>query len=81
MAHAARKLISTKQAYARCRLPGHDSGNEIVTILKKNPRKDPEKYDQGMLHHGRRRSLTLPWGRKRRRVRGKKKAGLMWDFR
>ena len=27
---------------------GNDSGNNILAILKKNPKKTPEKYDQGM---------------------------------
>lgn len=26
---------------------GHESGRKIVEILKKNPKKDPESYDQG----------------------------------
>jgi hypothetical protein len=26
---------------------GHESGGKIVQILKKNPSKDPEKYDEG----------------------------------
>jgi hypothetical protein len=26
---------------------GHDSGRKIIEILKKNPKKDPEKYDEG----------------------------------
>ncbi|KAK4047214.1 hypothetical protein OIO90_006277 [Microbotryomycetes sp. JL221] len=30
---------------------GHQSGRKIVEILKKNPDKDPEKYDQDDLAH------------------------------
>lgn len=26
---------------------GHESGRKIVEILAKNPKKDPEKYDEG----------------------------------
>jgi hypothetical protein len=26
---------------------GHESGRKIIEILKKNPKKDPEGYDQG----------------------------------
>lgn len=33
---------------------GHDSGVKIVEILKKNPNKDPEGYDQGDVAHMRR---------------------------
>ncbi|RDW87512.1 hypothetical protein BP5796_03206 [Coleophoma crateriformis] len=28
---------------------GHESGRKIIEILKKNPNKDPEGYDDGML--------------------------------
>ena len=28
---------------------GHESGRKIIEILKKNPKKDPEGYDQGRL--------------------------------
>jgi hypothetical protein len=27
---------------------GHESGRKIIEILKKNPKKDPEGYDEGM---------------------------------
>ncbi|KAI9776481.1 MAG: hypothetical protein M1835_005505 [Candelina submexicana] len=30
---------------------GHESGRKIVEILKKNPNKDPEKYDQDDIDH------------------------------
>ncbi|TPX07725.1 uncharacterized protein E0L32_010621 [Thyridium curvatum] len=30
---------------------GHDSGRRIVKILEKNPKGDPEKYDQDDLDH------------------------------
>jgi hypothetical protein len=30
---------------------GHDSGRKIVAILSKNPKKDPEKYEQEDIDH------------------------------
>ncbi|KAF8847494.1 hypothetical protein BDZ45DRAFT_636962 [Acephala macrosclerotiorum] len=33
---------------------GHDSGRKIIEILKKNPKKDPERYDQDDIDHMRR---------------------------
>ncbi|MCJ1310901.1 hypothetical protein MMC25_004569 [Agyrium rufum] len=33
---------------------GHESGRKIVTILQKNPGKDPEKYDDEDIQHMRR---------------------------
>lgn len=33
---------------------GHESGGKIVEILKKNPKKDPEKYDEDDIDHMRR---------------------------
>merc|ERR1712093_511056 len=33
---------------------GHDSGRRIVEILKKNPQKDPESYDEDDIDHMRR---------------------------
>ncbi|KAI9744394.1 MAG: hypothetical protein M1818_001923 [Claussenomyces sp. TS43310] len=33
---------------------GHESGRKIIEILKKNPKKDPEKYDQDDVDHMRR---------------------------
>ncbi|KAL9622645.1 MAG: hypothetical protein Q9160_002955 [Pyrenula sp. 1 TL-2023] len=30
---------------------GHESGRKIIEILKKNPEKDPEKYDEDDLAH------------------------------
>ena len=33
---------------------GHESGRKIVEILEKNPKKDPEKYDEDDLQHMRR---------------------------
>ncbi|KAK8197448.1 hypothetical protein HDK77DRAFT_478575 [Phyllosticta capitalensis] len=33
---------------------GHESGRRIIEILEKNPRKDPEKYDEDDVDHMRR---------------------------
>ncbi|KAH7336637.1 hypothetical protein BKA65DRAFT_596591 [Rhexocercosporidium sp. MPI-PUGE-AT-0058] len=33
---------------------GHDSGRKIVEILKKNPERDPESYDEEDIDHMRR---------------------------
>ncbi|KAI1449601.1 hypothetical protein F5Y02DRAFT_428862 [Annulohypoxylon stygium] len=33
---------------------GHESGRKIIEILKKNPRKDPDKYDEDDVDHMRR---------------------------
>ncbi|KAI1740051.1 hypothetical protein F4680DRAFT_419568 [Xylaria scruposa] len=33
---------------------GHESGRKIIEILKKNPKKDPEKYDEEDVEHMRR---------------------------
>ncbi|KAI0863762.1 hypothetical protein F4860DRAFT_49749 [Xylaria cubensis] len=33
---------------------GHESGRKIIEILKKNPKKDPEKYDEDDVEHMRR---------------------------
>ncbi|KAI1343854.1 hypothetical protein F5Y15DRAFT_368202 [Xylariaceae sp. FL0016] len=33
---------------------GHESGRKIIEILKKNPKKDPQKYDQDDIDHMRR---------------------------
>ncbi|KAG9245087.1 hypothetical protein BJ878DRAFT_503179 [Calycina marina] len=33
---------------------GHESGRKIINILKKNPGKDPEQYDQDDIDHMRR---------------------------
>ncbi|KAK8168321.1 hypothetical protein BKA80DRAFT_308107 [Phyllosticta citrichinensis] len=30
---------------------GHESGRKIIEILEKNPRKDPEKYDEDDIQH------------------------------
>nr|POF19974.1 hypothetical protein CFP56_52223 [Quercus suber] len=30
---------------------GHESGRKIIAILEKNPKKDPEKYDEEDLQH------------------------------
>ena len=30
---------------------GHESGRKIITILEKNPKKDPEQYDEEDLPH------------------------------
>ncbi|RVX66348.1 hypothetical protein B0A52_09956 [Exophiala mesophila] len=30
---------------------GHESGRKIIAILKKNPKKDPSKYDQDDIAH------------------------------
>ncbi|KAK7542331.1 uncharacterized protein J3D65DRAFT_209803 [Phyllosticta citribraziliensis] len=30
---------------------GHESGRKIIEILEKNPRKDPEKYDEDDVQH------------------------------
>ncbi|KAI9662286.1 MAG: hypothetical protein M1821_008453 [Bathelium mastoideum] len=30
---------------------GHESGRKIIAILEKNPKKDPEKYDQDDIDH------------------------------
>ncbi|KAK5199218.1 hypothetical protein LTR99_001259 [Exophiala xenobiotica] len=33
---------------------GHESGRKIIEILKKNPKRDPSKYDEDDLQHMRR---------------------------
>ncbi|KAI2473488.1 hypothetical protein F4781DRAFT_193172 [Annulohypoxylon bovei var. microspora] len=33
---------------------GHESGRKIIAILKKNPRKNPDKYDEDDVDHMRR---------------------------
>jgi len=30
---------------------GHESGRKIISILEKNPKKDPQKYDQDDIDH------------------------------
>lgn len=34
-----------------CESIGHDSGRKIVEIMKKNPKKDPEGYDEDDISH------------------------------
>jgi hemerythrin len=51
MQFAMSRARNSRMTYGNGETIGHDSGREIVTILVKNPKKDPSKNEQDDINH------------------------------